>query len=429
MMLKIRLLLILALLFVVGLATQAQADCSTKTLEEWELSGAEFYSAGQYTEAIADFTCAIELGTQDAVIYFARAYSQYEQGLYAEAIVDFTSAIELDPEYSGAYIDRAWANLRLNNIDETVHADFLRWIELEATEDLPGTLDAALTVGNLPIEPGWVYRLTFDGQAGQEFGAAVLSADATDPLIVLVAPNGSALISDDDSGVNLNSVIRHYTLPETGTYALVISQAGASGTGLLELAVTMDGELRSSNAENTSIRDSFIVYNLYIDDVAEVFTTEGDRLNLRSGPGTNFEVIDQLERGELVTLLDGPLKNEDGDGFAWWLVRADDGTEGWAVERVVEEQTLQLALIAGEEAYVTSGDELLNVRETASRSGAVGFQLEDGVQVTLLDEAPVLADNFRWWHIRDAEGREGWAVDRIGIERTLVPVREFPDGL
>ena len=96
---------------------------------------------------------------------------------------------------------------------------------------------------------------------------------------------------------------------------------------------------------------------------------------------------------------------------------------------MVEEQTLQLALIAGEAAYVTSGDELLNVRETASRSGAVAFQLEDGVQVTLLDEEPVLADNFRWWHIRDAEGREGWAVDRIGIERTLVPVREFPDGL
>ena len=105
-----------------------------------------------------------------------------------------------------------------------------------------------------------------------------------------------------------------------------------------------------------------------------------------------------------------------------------DGAEGWAVERVVEEQTLQLALIAGEDAYVTSGDELLNVRESASRSGAIAFQLEDGVQVTLL-EAPVTADDLRWWHIRDAEGREGWVVDRIGIERTLVPVREFPDGI
>lgn len=426
MTIKIRAVLIMALLIVIGLAVQAQTDCSTKTLEEWETSGGESYSAFQYEEAIGDFTCAIELGTQNAQIYFGRGYAHYELGQYAEAIVDFTSAIEIDENYSSAYIDRAWANLRLNNIDATVHSDFLRWIELEETDDLSSSLDTVLEAGNLTIQPGWVYRLSFDGQAGQEFGAAALSADPTDPLIVLVAPDGSPLISDDDSGVNLNSVIRRYALPETGTYTLVVSQAGAAGTGTIELAIMMDDELRSSNPENTRIRDSFIVYNLYIDDVAEVFTTGGDSLNLRSGPGTNFEVIDQLERGELVTLLDGPLKNEDGDGYAWWLVRAADGTEGWAVERVVEEQTLQLALIAGEDAYVTSGDELLNVRESASRSGAIAFQLEDGVQVTLL-EGPIEADNLRWWHIRDAEGREGWAVDRIGIERTLVPVREFVD--
>jgi uncharacterized protein YgiM (DUF1202 family) len=101
--------------------------------------------------------------------------------------------------------------------------------------------------------------------------------------------------------------------------------------------------------------------------------------------------------------------------------------EGWAVERVETEQTLQLALFTGEEALVTSAPDLLNVRGEPNRSSDVVFQLEDGAVVTLLDDTPVIADGLRWWHLRDAEGREGWAVDRIGIERTLAPLREFPD--
>lgn len=423
-----RAVLVMVLLLMIGFSVYAQVDCSSQSGTEWSDSGLDLYFDGAYEEAITHFDCAIELGTISSPQYFRRAFAFYQLGQYAEAIDAFTVTIEYDETYSSAYIDRAWANLRLNNIDGTVHADFLRWIELEETDTITSTLDEALQNGNLAIAEGIVYRLTFEAEAGQVFGAAALTAESTDPLIVLVAPDGSPLISDDDSGVNLNSVIRSYTLPVSGTYTLVVSQAGAGGSGEIELAILLNDELRSTNPDNTRIRDSFIVYNLYINDTAEVFTTGGDRLNLRAGPSTNFKIIDRLEPRERVTLLDGPLKNEEGDGFAWWFIRTEDGIEGWAVERVVEEQTLQLALLASEDAYVTSGEDLLNVRETPSRSGSVVFQLEDGVQVTLLEE-PVVADNLRWWHIRDTAGREGWTVDRIGIERTLVPTREFPDGI
>jgi SH3-like domain-containing protein len=426
---KMRVMLLLALIFVVGITAHAQTDCSSQTAEEWITAGDDHFVASELEEAIAAYNCAAELGFINAQLYFNVGYAHYSLGEYEEAIAAFTQTIAEDDTFSAAFIDRAWANLRLNNIDATVHADFMRWIELEETDTVEMTLDEALQGGNLAIAEGTVYRLTFDAAAGQAFSVAALSPDPTDPLVVLVDPDGESLISDDDSGVNLNSVIRNYTLPVAGTYTLLISQAGAAGTGEVELAVMFDGVLRSTNPDNPSIRDTFVIYNLYIGDTAEVFTTAGDRLNLRSGPGTNYEIIDRLELGERVTLVDGPLKNEDGDGYAWWLIRTDDGTEGWAVERVVTEQTLQLALMSGEDAYVTGGEDLLNVRGEPTRSSDIAFQLEDGVQVTLLDEAPVTADNLRWWHIRDAEGREGWAVDRIGIERTLVPVREFPNGL
>jgi tetratricopeptide (TPR) repeat protein len=431
---KTRIMLLLALVFVVGFTVNAQTGCSTKTADEWTQTGIEHFLAfesGSYEfeEAIVAFDCAVELGVESAEIYAVLGLAHHLVGEYPEAVASYTRAIELDDQLAPAYLNRAESNLLMNNIDETVPADFLRWIELEATDTITSTLDEILQNGNLAVVEGTVYRLTFDGVAGQLFSVAALSDDLADPLIVLVAPDGTPLIGNDDSGVNLNSVIRDYALTVSGEYTLVVSQAGAAGIGEFELAILMDEELRSTNPDNPAIRDSFVIYNLYIGDTAEVFTTAGDRLNLRSGPGTRYEIIDRLERGEYVTLLDGVYKNEDDDGYAWWLIRTSDGTVGWTVERVVTEQTLQLALMPGEDAYVTSGEDLLNVRESASRSSPVAFQLEDGVQVTLLDEEPVVADNLRWWHIRDAAGREGWAVDRIGIERTLVPTREFPNGL
>jgi SH3-like domain-containing protein len=431
---KMRVMFFLALIFVVGITVHAQTDCSSQTADEWLQIGIEHFLAfesGSYEfeEAIVAFDCAIELGVESAELYAVLGFAHHLVGEYPEAVANYTRSIELDDQLSVAYLNRAESNLIMNNIDETIPADFLRWIELEATDTINSTLDEILQNGNLAFVEGTVYRLPFDGVAGQLFSVAALSDDLADPLIVLVAPDGTPLIGDDDSGVNLNSVIRNYTLPVSGEYTLVVSQAGAAGTGEFELAVLVNDELLSTNPDNPAIQDSFVVYNLYIGDTAEVFTTEGDRLNLRSGPGTNYEIIDRLERGEYVTLLDGVYKNEDDDGYAWWLIRTDDGTVGWAVERVVTEQTLQLALMPGEDAYVTSGEDLLNVRGEPTRSSDVAFQLEDGVLVTLLDEAPVTANNLRWWHIRDAEGREGWAVDRIGIERTLVPVREFPNGL
>lgn len=62
---------------------------------------------------------------------------------------------------------------------------------------------------------------------------------------------------------------------------------------------------------------------------AIVNTTEGDNLNVRSGPGTGFQIVARVENGTRVTLLEGPRSAE---GFVWWRMRLPDGKEGWAVE-------------------------------------------------------------------------------------------------
>lgn len=382
--------------------------------------GNVFYVRGDYARAIEDYTRSIELvGDQPEISYYNRGNAYQETGQYELAIEDLTSAIDLNTEYAESYLSRAWAYLVTG--DDRSHADFARWIDLNRIDEIEMPLEDAIADGTLTINEGTVYRLSFTADAGQTFSVAAQSApgEFADPLLVLVDPNGDAIVSDDDSGVNLDAVISQFALPESGDYTLLISHAGGEAYGDVELVVSIAGD--ASLTSDITEAGSFSTYALYVDETAEVYTTEGDRLNLREGPGLDFEIVGRLERGTLVTLLEGPRKR---DGYAWWRVRTEDGQEGWSVERVEEEQTLQMALLTGEEAIVTSGEEKLNVRAQPARGGDLVVQIEDGTQVTLLDEAPVIADNFRWWHIRLEDDTEGWIVDRIGDERMIIPARE-----
>jgi tetratricopeptide (TPR) repeat protein/SH3-like domain-containing protein len=389
--------------------------------------GISYYWTGDYEQALDNLSHALELDATYSDARLSRAAIYLEQGNYEEGLADINLIIEEDSDYEYAYLLRAWAYIYMGS-GEIPHADFLKWLELTETDTVEQSLSEALADDSLSVIEGTVYRLSFEGEAGQSFEAAATSDDVVDPLLVLLAPDGTVLISDDDGGVNLNAVISHYSLPETGAYTLLLGQSASYGTGEIELSVMQGESLISTNGSvasgEVSENSEFVQYNLYLGDTAEIFTTAGDRLNLRSGPGLDYEIVDRLEYGETVTLLEGPRKE---GGYSWWRIRTADGQEGWAVERVETEQTLQLALFTGEEALVVTADEKLNVRANPARDAELLFQLEDGVHVTLLDDEPVVVDGLRWWHIRTADGQEGWAIDRIGIERTLAPAREFPN--
>lgn len=51
-------------------------------------------------------------------------------------------------------------------------------------------------------------------------------------------------------------------------------------------------------------------------------TTNNSNLNIRSGPGTNDEIVGKAARHEIITLL---RKEND----QWWYVKTDDGEEGY----------------------------------------------------------------------------------------------------
>lgn len=84
-------------------------------------------------------------------------------------------------------------------------------------------------------------------------------------------------------------------------------------------------------------------------DQARVFVTGGDTLNVREGPGTNFNRVDRLSIGEIVTIIDGPVY---ADTYLWWNLETPRGIQGWAVEAADGIVTLAPLSFEGVSTYV-----------------------------------------------------------------------------
>ncbi len=70
-----------------------------------------------------------------------------------------------------------------------------------------------------------------------------------------------------------------------------------------------------------------VVMNVNVSDAAPgskaKVTTEKSNLNIRKGPGTDQPIVGKAAHDEIVTLVS---KTND----QWWLVKTDDGEEGYA---------------------------------------------------------------------------------------------------
>ncbi|MBK5195199.1 MAG: SH3 domain-containing protein [Proteiniphilum sp.] len=57
--------------------------------------------------------------------------------------------------------------------------------------------------------------------------------------------------------------------------------------------------------------------------------TKESRLNIRKGPGTDQPIVGKAEKGDIITLIS---KAND----QWWLVRDNDGEEGYCYAQYLE---------------------------------------------------------------------------------------------
>ncbi len=95
----------------------------------------------------------------------------------------------------------------------------------------------------------------------------------------------------------------------------------------------------------------------------------------------------------------------------------------WTAAQTACPDSLPARLTSGAQARVVPGDPN-NVRDQASRAGALLGQIPGGETFTVL-EGPVCADGFTWWRV-DYNGLVGWTVEGAGQAYGLEPVGSAP---
>ena len=173
---------------------------------------------------------------------------------------------------------------------------------------------------------------------------------------------------------------------------------------------------------------------LQIGGQARIFTTEGDRANMRSGPGTNFAVVEQLANDTIVAVLEGPQQAGD---FTWWRVQSA-GNTGWVVEsadgiRVLQPfgvlvaptidptSTAPQTLAVGGFAVVTTDGNNLNARRQPSTNANVVKILRTSERVSIIG-GPTRAEGFIWWQVRTEQGT-AWVAEGTADERWIIASR------
>lgn len=75
--------------------------------------------------------------------------------------------------------------------------------------------------------------------------------------------------------------------------------------------------------------------------------------------------------------------------------------------------------VGGTAHVQTTDGDVLNMRDSASRRGTLIAKLDNGALVTIL-EGPQEDEGLLWWNVRTEDGLEGWVVEGVDGEQTLI---------
>jgi len=138
--------------------------------------------------------------------------------------------------------------------------------------------------------------------------------------------------------------------------------------------------------------------------IGDTVYVTSDTLNVRSGPGTGYSVIDMIVYGTNGLVIDGPVS---ADGYTWYEIEYVGGTTaGWVAGEYLGYVSTG-GIVIGSTVYVTS--ESLNVRSGPGTSYAIESTISYGTEGYVID-GPVSANGYTWYQIEYLGGYVGWAA-------------------
>jgi uncharacterized protein YraI len=279
--------------------------------------------------------------------------------------------------------------------------------------------------------------------------ASVVSAENTDGVEAPVAQDGSPSISVTlpagapallTASVNAEiqtgpgSIYETVGYLESGETAEVVGVSTDGQWLAISVPALADGQgwvsatkVETENAEAvpTIVVDDEIT-SAQFDDVIAANLIATSNLNIRSGPGTNFESVGLLEYGQTADAI-----GIDPSG-RWWALRLPDGGVGWIVADYVQVENLgEVPVIRPEtdDESTSRGPSLtaitvVNIRGGPGTEYDILGTLQLGQQVEVVGRS---ADGM-WWVITvpGTTGVQGWvAAEFARVEKTAdVPIIE-----
>jgi hypothetical protein len=380
----------LVLVVVVGCATETSTPAPPPTLPPPKLT----QPAPQPTETV------MPLGNQPALDAPAIAFNELKEGTLADpdavdnwvfsanagervSIVlnsQFDNYLELfDPtgeliasnDDSGDNLNAALFDVLLNKTGQHV-------IKIRGYNGQTGPYAVALTGGHPTIGGGSLnagetraavlseqgYKWRYQGQEGDYLSIKAQGEPGIDPFLAVYGPDGTVLVSDDDSGGGLNPEIIDYELPASGLYTVrahTINSTGlvtltlnvegqSSGGGPLVLGKSQVGQLKpgrvhrwnfegqSGQVINLSMVSSEFDTFLELRDAADSILAEND-----DGPDGTNAVINafSLPGDGVYTAIARSLSNDEAGEYEITLKQVKVAAGGGTLE---PDQTLQVSL-------------------------------------------------------------------------------------
>jgi len=131
-----------------------------------------------------------------------------------------------------------------------------------------------------------------------------------------------------------------------------------------------------------------------------------DVLNVRSGPGTGYSVIDVMSYGQNGLIVDGPVS---ANGYTWYELNYVGGTvDGWVAGDYLGLVSTGGGFAIGDTVSVTGAT--LNVRSGPGTGYSITDVFAYGDQALIID-GPVSSDGYTWYEVTYGGGYyTGWVA-------------------
>jgi len=121
---------------------------------------------------------------------------------------------------------------------------------------------------------------------------------------------------------------------------------------------------------------------------AERLMVNADMANIRSGPGTQYEILWKVEKYHPIEVI-----KKKGE---WYYFQDYEGDKGWMFEK----------LVSREPAIIIKKD-MCNVRSGPGTTFSIQFNVEKGVPFKVLER------KGEWIHVQHTDGEKGWVHDTL----------------